>query len=304
MNRWAAMEAFVRVVETGSFSAAARQLHLGQPAVSKMVAQLEERLGVQLLLRSTQGLTPTEGGQNFYERAKRAIEEADEAEIVARGANASLSGELRISAAVTFARLHVVPRLAAFLAEHPALDIDVILDDQNIDLIEAGIHVALRMGSLDDSALIARKIAQCPRLVLATPAYFENHGEPKVPADLAAHQAIVYDVRGGGTTWTFRKDSTETSVSVTGRVRVTAAEGVRAAVFSGLGLAVASEWMFPELKCGAVMAVLRDWMLPPMELWAVFPTGRRASAKARAFVTFIEGVLAGQDAGPFPATRN
>jgi DNA-binding transcriptional LysR family regulator len=295
MNRWAAMEAFVRVVETGSFSAAARQLHLGQPAVSKMIAQLEERLGVQLLLRSTQGLTPTEAGQNYYERAKRAVEEADEAEIAARGANASLSGELRIGAAVTFARLHVVPRLAAFLAEHPALQVQVILDDQNIDLIESGIDVALRMGSLEDSALIARKIGQRPRRVLATPAYFEKHGEPTAPADLAAHQAIVYDVRGGGTAWMFRKGNTETSVSVTGRVRVTAAEGVRAAVLSGLGLAVASEWMFPELESGAVTAVLRDWTLPPIELWAVFPTGRRASAKARAFVTFIEEALKKED---------
>ena len=265
MNRWAAMEAFVRVVETGSFSAAARQLHLGQPAVSKMIAQLEDRLGVQLLLRSTQGLTPTEAGQSYYERAKRAVEEADEAEIAARGANASLSGELRIGAAVTFARLHVVPRLAAFLAEHPALQVQVILDDQNIDLIESGIDVALRMGSLEDSALIARKIGQRPRRVLATPAYFEKHGEPTVPADLAAHEAIVYDVRGGGTAWMFRKGNTEASVSVTGRVRVTAAEGVRAAVLSGLGLAVASEWMFPELKSGALKAVLTDWMVPPME---------------------------------------
>ena len=296
MNRWAAMEAFVRVVETGSFSAAARQLHLGQPAVSKMIAQLEERLGVQLLLRSTQGLTPTQAGQNYYERAKRAVEEADEAESAARGANASLEGELRISAAVTFARLHVVPRLGTFLAEHPALEVQVILDDKNIDLIEAGIHVALRMGLLEDSALIARKIAQSPRRLLATPAYFEKHGKPQVPADLTAHQGIVYDTHGGGTAWTFRKGSTETSVNVTGRVRVTAAEGVRAAVFSDLGLAVASEWMFPELKRGAVIAALSDWTLPPMELWAVFPTGRRASAKARAFVTFIEEALSKEDA--------
>ena len=291
MNRLAEMEAFVRVVDSGSFSAAARHLRLGQPAVSKIVAQLEERLGVRLLLRSTQGLTPTEAGQSFYEGAKRTIEEADEAEIAARGANASLSGELRISAAVTFARLHVVPRLSMFLAEHPELEMQVILDDGNIDLIEAGIHVALRMGSLEDSALVARKLAQCPRQVLATPAYFEKHGEPKVPADLAAHQAIVYDIRGGGTAWTFQKGSTETSVNVTGRLRVTAAEGVREAVLSGLGLAVASEWMFPELQSGLVKAVLRDWALPSMELWAVFPTGRRVSAKARAFVTFVEEVL-------------
>jgi DNA-binding transcriptional LysR family regulator len=293
MDRLVAMETFIRVVDTGSFSAAARQLRVGQPAVSKTVAQLEDRLGVQLLLRSTQGLTPTEAGQNFYERAKRAIEEADEAELVARGASASLSGNLRISAAVTFARLHVVPRLAHFLAEHPALEIEAVLDDQNINLIESGIDVALRMGSLADSALIARKIGQSPRRVLGTPAYFEKHGEPRAPAELAAHQAIVYDVRGGGTVWTFRRGSTESSVTVSGRVRITAAEGVREAVLGGMGLAVASEWMFaPELKRGLVKAVLEEWTLPPMELWAVFPTGRRASAKARAFVTFIEEELA------------
>ena len=293
MDRLVAMEAFVRVVETGSFSAAARQLHIGQPAVSKTVAQLEERLGVRLLIRSTRGLTPTEAGQNFYERAKRAIDEADEAEVAARGANASLSGVLRICAAVTFARLHVVPRLAPFLAEHPALSIGFILDDRNIDLIQFGVDVALRMGSLEDSALTARKIGQSPRRVVGTPAYFEKHGEPKVPADLTAHEAIVYDVRGGGTVWTFRKGSTETSVTVNGRVRITAAEGVREAVFAGLGLAVASEWMFvPELKRGLVRAVLQGWTLPPTELWAVFPTGRRASAKARAFVAFIEQALA------------
>jgi DNA-binding transcriptional LysR family regulator len=293
MDRLAAMEAFVRVVETGSFSAAARQLHIGQPAVSKTVAQLEERLGVRLLFRSSRGLTPTEAGQNFYEHAKRAIEEMEEAEVAARGAGASLSGELRVSATVTFARLHVVPRLAAFLAEHPALSMEVDLDDRNIDLIQSGIDVALRMGSLVDSALTARKIGQSPRRVLGTSAYFQKHGEPKVPSDLTAHEAIVYNVRGGGTVWTFSKGGTETSVTVDGRLRLTAAEGVREAVFSGLGLAIASEWMFaPELERGVVRAVLQDWTLPPMELWAVFPTGRRASAKARAFVAFIEEALA------------
>jgi DNA-binding transcriptional LysR family regulator len=291
MNRLAAMETFVCVVETGSFSAAGRQLQLGQPAVSKIVAQLEERVGVQLLLRSTQRVTPTEAGEVFYERAKRAIEEADEAEIAARGTNASLSGELRVTAAVTFARLHLMPRLRAFLAQHPDLGVKFVLDDRNIDLIEAGIHVALRMGSLEDSTLIARRIGQCPRRVVGTCGYFAEHGEPKVPADLAAHEAIVYAVGGGGTAWTFKKGSTETSVNVTGRVRVTAAEGVREAVFSGICLAVASEWMFPELKSGAVKAVLRDWTLPPIELWAVFPSGRRVSAKARAFVSFVEEAL-------------
>src|ERR1700743_1592155 len=152
MNHFAAMEAFVRVVETGSFSSAARQLDVGQPSVSKMIAQLEDRLGVRLLLRSTHGLTPTEAGQNFYERAVRSLEEADEADLAARGAAATLSGRLRICAAVTFARLHVVPHLPLFLAEHPDLEIEVVLDDRNIDLVEAGIDIALRMGALADSA--------------------------------------------------------------------------------------------------------------------------------------------------------
>ena len=203
MNRFTTMEAFVRVIETGSFSSAARSLHVGQPSVSKMVAQLEDRLGVRLLSRSTHGLSPTESGQNFYERAKRSLEEADEAELAARGAAATLTGRLRICAAITFARLHVVPHLPVFLSEHPELDVEVILDDRNIDLVEAGIDVALRMGTLPDSTLTARKISQSRRMVLGAPSYFARAGEPKEPADLMDHQAVIYDQRGGGAVWTF-----------------------------------------------------------------------------------------------------
>jgi len=292
MNRLSAMEAFVRVVETGSFSGAARLLRIGQPAVSKAIAQIEERLGVRLLLRTTHGLSPTESGQNFYEHAKRAIEEAEEADLAARGAGAALSGRLRVCAAVTFARLHVMPHLPAFLDQHPALDVDVMLDDRNVDLVEAGVDVALRMGSLTDSSLTARKIGQSRRLVLGTPSYFAKRGEPRSPTDLVSHQAVIYDQRGGGAAWTFRQGSAEAAVTLKGRVRVSAAEGVREAVFSDLGLTVSSEWMFaPELCSGAVRAVLEDWALPAIDLWVVFPTGRQASAKARAFATFIESRL-------------
>ena len=288
MDRMSAMEVFVRVVEAGSFSGAAKQLRLGQPAVSKTVAQLEARLGVRLLLRSSHGLKPTEAGQSFYERAKRSIEEADEAEIAARGAAAKLSGRLRICAAVTFARLHVIPLLPMFLSEHPALSIDVLMDDRNIDLIEAGIDVALRMGELMDSSLTAKRIGRSPRRVVGTAAYFKAKGVPREPADLTKHQAVVYDQGGGGTAWTFRRGNSKISVNIDGQLRVSAAEGVRAGVLAGLGLAVASEWMFaPELQSGEVNAVLNDWQLPMVDLWAVFPTGRQASAKARTFVTFI-----------------
>jgi DNA-binding transcriptional LysR family regulator len=299
MNRFAEMAAFVCVIETGSFSAAARRLGVGQPSVSKLIAQLEDRLGVRLLLRSTHGLTPTGAGQSFFERAKRSVEEADEADLAARGASANLSGRLRLCAAVTFARLHVIPRLPAFLAAHPQLEVEVVLDDRNVDLVKAGIDVALRMGTLEDSAMTARKIGQTRRCVLGIPSYFEEAGEPTSPAELKAHQAVIYDHRCGGATWTFTNGVAETSVTLKSRVRVTAAEGVREAVFAGLGLAVASRWLFePELKRGMVCAVLQDWSLPPIDLWAVFPTGRRANAKARAFSSFIEAQLSDKEASP------
>src|SRR5215471_13265765 len=183
MDRLAAMEAFVRVVDAGSFSGAAKQLRIGQPAVSKTIAQLEDRLGVRLLLRSTHRLTPTEAGHNFYERAKSAIEEADEAELAARGASAALSGRLRVCGPLTFTRLHVMPALSVFLAEHPSLDVDVILDDRDPDLIAAGIEVALLIGRLADSAATARKIGLCQRKVIGTSAYFAARGVPQTPAD-------------------------------------------------------------------------------------------------------------------------
>jgi DNA-binding transcriptional LysR family regulator len=286
------METFVSVVESGSFSAAARLLDIGQPAVSKTIAQLEDRLGVRLLLRSTRSLTPTEAGQAYYEHAKRAIELADEADSSARGTAGGLSGRLRVTAAVTFARIHIFPELPRFLEANPGLSIDIILDDANVDPLERGVDVALRMGSLNDSAMTARKIGSSRRRVVGTPAYFAKAGVPKSPADLSSHEAVVYEQGGGGSMWPFALGEAETSVVVSGRVRVTAAEGVRAAVFAGLGLAVASEWMFaPELASGEVISVLDDWNLPGVDLWALSPTGRMASAKARAFVAFVEEVL-------------
>src|SRR5258708_22809087 len=236
MDRLAAMQAFVRVVEAGSFSAAARALNMGQPAIPKTVAQLEARLGVRLLMRSTHGLAPTEAGQSFYERAKRSIEEADEAEAVARGAGKGLTGRLRISAAVTFARLHIVRHLPKFLAAHPGLILDVVLDDRIIDLIEEGVDVALRMGALADStSLSARKLASCPHHVLGTPTYFARSGVPATPASLAGHAAVIYTRQDAGTCC-FRQGATEVSVTVSGPLRGGEAEAVRAAVLAAIGL--------------------------------------------------------------------
>ena len=292
MDRFAVMETFICVVETGSFSAAARRLNVGQPAVSKSIAQLEDHLGVRLLLRSTRGLTPTEAGQHYYERAKRSIEEANEADLVARGTGKGLSGKLRVSAAVTFSRLHIIPRLNTFLSKHPDLQIDVRLDDRHIDLIEQGIDVALRMGTLPDSTMTARHLAQSRRHVLATPRYIQSNGAPKTPAELARHEAVVYSPNGGNTSWDFQRGDTVVSVMVAGRIVVSAAEGVRAAVLADMGIAIASEWMFAsEIRNGEVQTLLDDWTLPPIDVWALFPTGRMVSAKARAFADFVEAIL-------------
>jgi DNA-binding transcriptional LysR family regulator len=296
MDRLQAMIALVTVVDAGSFSAAARQLGVGQPALSKLIKQLEERLRVRLLVRSTHGLTTTDAGLRFYERARVAIQEVEEAELEARGDGAGLFGRLRVGAATTFARLLILPRLPEFLARHPSLDIEVILDDRNIDLVSEGIDVALRLGALTDSTAVARKIASGRRSVVATPSYIARVGAVEAPADLVHHDVVIYSQLGN--TWTFRQGDAEVSVTLRGRLRVSAAEGIRAAVLADIGLAVASDWMFtPELANGTVQRVLSAWTLPQLDLWAVFPTGRLASAKARAFADFVQSILAESSQG-------
>lgn len=290
MDRFQAMATFVRVVQTGSFSAAARYFNIGQPAVSKTVAQLERHLKTSLLIRSTHGLTPTTAGQRFYERARIAIEEAEEAELAAKGEGAGLSGKLRVSAATTFARLHVMPHLPQFLSQHPELDIDMILDDRVIDLVAEGVDVSLRMGNLSDSTAVAKKLATGLRSVIATPSYLAKHGVPKKPTDLISHETIKYEPLSN--LWSFTRDGAVISVSLHGRLQVSAAEGVRVAVLQHMGLCIASDWMFAdELKSGDVVKVLTDWHLPDIDLWAVFPNGRLASAKARHFAQFVENIM-------------
>lgn len=297
MDRYQAMATFLRVVDTGSFSAAARQLNVGQPAVSKTIAQLENVLQVSLLTRSTHGLSPTEAGQRYYERARVAIQEADEAELAARGAGAGLRGHLRVSAATTFARMHIVPHLPRFLAQHPDLDIDVILDDRMIDLVAEGVDLSLRMGRLSDSSAVARKLATGGRSVIAAPGYIARAGLPQTPADLTEHQAVIYSQQPN--IWSFTRDGTEVSVTVQGRVRFSAAEGLRAAVLADMGVAIASDWMFTDaIANGTVRQILTGWRLRPIDLWAVFPNGRMASAKARHFATFVETILAETEERP------
>jgi DNA-binding transcriptional LysR family regulator len=293
MDRLGAMETFVRVVETKSFSAAARDLKVGQPAVSKSIAHLEEQFGVRLVIRSTRGLTMTEAGQHFYERARKIVDDAHDAAVAVSGTG-GVCGRLRVSAGVTISRLHIVPRLPEFLDQHPQLSLDLLLSDRPGDPIREGADVCLRTGTLNDSSVIARKVATCRRLVIGTPAFFDRSGTPETPRDLARLAAVVYTMEraGGGEVFGFRRGESEVDVRLSGPLRVSAAEAVRAAVLSGLGYAVASEWMFaPELATGAVRAVLADWLLPSLDCWALFPAGRMMTAKARAFTNFVQAVL-------------
>lgn len=297
MDRLSAMASFVAAIETGSFSGAARRLGIGQPAISKSIANLERQVGVSLLSRTTHGLMPTEAGQQYYERARRLLDDAEEAEQAARGVGGSLAGTLHVGVPVTFARLQLVPAIQPFLDAHPDLVVELTLDDRHVDLAAERIDVALRIGhgtaAGGNGALVgARKIGESARRVVGSHAYFSRAGIPHTPQDLARHQVVVHDRRAGGTVWKFRRHDTELAVETSGRLRVREAEGVRAAALAGLGLAIGSDWLFADaLRDGRVATALDGWMLPPAELWATFPAGRLATSRARAFVAFVEAML-------------
>jgi DNA-binding transcriptional LysR family regulator len=285
-----AMTVFSRVVETGSFSAVARDLGLGQPAISKTVEALEQHLGVRLLLRSTRRLTITEAGQAFYENAAQVVALAEEAESAARGA-AGLYGRLRISVPVTFGRLHLVPRLHLFMDQHPNLQIELLMDDRYVDLIAEKIDLSLRTGTLADSNLTARKLATAQRYVVASPDYLARKGKPATPAELLDHDVIVYGQGSNTREWQFKQGTTQTSVHVKSRLQISAAEGLREAVLSGMGLAIASGWMVgAELEKGELVAVLDDWTLPALDLWALHASGRMVSIKVRTFLNWLDSL--------------
>ncbi|MFY4710899.1 LysR family transcriptional regulator [Burkholderia glumae] len=267
MDRLSAMASFVAAIETGSFSAAARRLGIGQPAVSKSIANLERQVGVPLLARTTHGLMPTEAGQQYYERARRLLDDAEEAEQAVRGAGASLAGTLRVGVPVAFARLQLVPALESFLDAHPDLVVELLLDDRHADLGAERIDVALRIGQAaaaggSGTPAGVRKIGESPRRVVGSHAYFARAGIPHLPQDLARHQVVVHDRRAGGAVWTFRRHDTVLAVETSGRLRVREAEGVRAAALAGLGLAIGSDWLFADaLRDGRLAAALEGWTL-------------------------------------------
>ncbi len=287
------MQAFACVYETGSFSAAAKRLGIGQPSASRLIAELEEHLETKLLLRSTRGLSPTAAGRRFYEQAQRTLEAAELAELSVRSPGKALSGRVRVSGTITFMRRHIIPKLPTFFAAHPGVELDLLLDDHDIGLVEEGVEVAFRMGKLAPSELSAKKIGTSRRLVVATVEYFQRQGELRRLEDLARHPTIVFSRREGGEQLSFTRGSKVQKVTLRPRLRCSALEGVRAAILAGVGVGIATEWMFgTELGDGRLTIALPEWQLPAIDLWAVLPAGRRASAEARAFVHFVETEIA------------
>jgi DNA-binding transcriptional LysR family regulator len=293
MDRLAAMQTFIAVVDSGSISAAAARLGVGQPAVSKSLAALEAHLGVPLLLRSTRGSALTEAGRRFLSHARAVLDEAEAAEAAARDEAAALRGILRIAAPPAYANEVVIPALGAFRERHPAIMLDLILDDRRVDLLGEGIELALRGGAIADSAIVARRIDRPPRLVAASPAWCEARAVPTHPRELLAQDWIEY-APWSGTAWRFTRGAASEGVAVTPTLRVSAAEALRVALLAGLGCAIVSERMVQrDLAAGALVRLLPGWNLPAGEMWLLSPAGRRMSARARAFSGWLDEVIAG-----------
>jgi len=277
------MHSFTRAVETGSFSAVARELRIGQPNVSRHIAALEEYLGTRLLHRSTRRLTLTPEGQRYYGEARRVLDAIAEAESTARGEETP-SGLLRVACPTALGRTHVLPQLKTLLGRYPQMDVDLQIGDRFSDLIEEGIDLAIRIGELRDSTLQARRIGTAERVCVASPAYLARHGAPATPADLQQHSCIVYSLAYSGNRWPFRT----TEIEVSGRLRVNSPDGIHGAAVDGLGVAYAPVWLFQkELRSGALQALLLQEMGPPTPINLVYPTRRLLPRRARVFMDFI-----------------
>ncbi|MGO8975902.1 MAG: LysR substrate-binding domain-containing protein [Steroidobacteraceae bacterium] len=288
MDRLLLMHSFARAVETGSFSAVARELATGQPNVSRHIAALERHLGVRLLHRSTRKLTLTPEGERYYAEARRALDAIAEAESNARGDDAP-KGLLRVACPTLLGRSHILPQLKAILARFPAMEIDLQIGDRYVDLVEEGIDIAIRIGTLKDSALIARRIGSAERFCVASTDYLAERPRPLHPEDLRSHQCVVYTLSSAGNIWSFR----DVDVAVRGRFCVNTPDGVRSAALDGLGIAYAPRWLFEDgLVDGRLQSLLVDHLGPPLPIQFVYAANRLLPRRARVFMDFIADVFA------------
>ncbi len=282
------MAVFVRVAQEGSFSAAARYMDLTPSAVSKQIGRLEERLGARLFNRTTRQISLTDVGQAFFARADRILGDLAEAERAVTDMAGNPRGLLRISTPVAFGRMHLAHRLPRFLAANPEVQIDLALNDRFADLVEEGFDLALRIGELADSSLIARKLAPNRRIAVAASSYLEANGRPERPADLLDHNCLTYTYRAQRHDWEFHGPNGREQVRVDGNLEANDAGALREALLAGLGIALLPLWLIGEdVRDGRLEVVMPDYPAPDSAIYAVYAPGRFLSPKVRRFVDFL-----------------
>lgn len=289
IDQLAALRALRRVVELGSFTAAAEALGLSHTAVLRQIKQLEAHLGAQLLNRTTRRFALTDAGKQYYEASRQILDALDDADRAVTAQQARPSGTLRINAPMAFGTLELAAWLSAFMAQYPELTVDLVCNDRIVDLIEDSFDVALRLTrGLPDSTLIARRLADSPLLLAASPAYLKQHGAPRTPAELARHNCLVYTQAQHPRIWTFRSPGGgEESVNVQGNLQANTSVALRAAALAGLGIISAASFIVHEdVQRGALTALLPDYPQRPRELYALYPQSRHQSPKVRAFIDF------------------
>lgn len=289
MDRIDSYRLFVRVVETGSFSRAARDLQVTQPTVTRQVSALEERLGVRLFNRNTRRLSLTDDGQLAYARAQQLLETFDETETLARSAQAELRGRIRIATSIAFGRRVVTPLLLQFMRQHPQIQIDLNCEDTYVDLVANGIDLSLRLGRLRDSSLAARRLGFNPWVLVASPDYLKRRGTPRKPEELARHDVLVYSTVFANDTLTFEHAKQgRSSVRVRGPLRSNNLSSLLAAAREGLGIAALPIYVaFASLQRGDIVNVLSAYELPGQEIHAVYPSRRMVSNRVHALVEFL-----------------
>lgn len=291
MDRLQAMEMFVRVVETGSFSKAAAAFRTTQPTVTKQVAAIESRLSARLLNRNTRGVSLTEAGTLYYDRCKVILREAEEADSIVRLGQTQARGQLRVGSSVAFGRRVVVPLALEFMAQNPQLSVDLSFEDRYTDLVAQGIDVAIRMGKLADSALGARFLGVNPWVMVASKTYLRKRGTPRRAQELSAHDTLIYSSVQGNDVWRVASSKGESmTVPVTGRMRSNNLSALLAASRAHFGIAALPWYVAGDsLRSGALVEVLRGHSLPEQEIHAVFPSPKLVPGKVQAFVAFLQG---------------
>ena len=288
MDKLLWMQCLVRAVETGSFSAVARELGIGQPNVSRHIASLEKSLDTRLLHRSTRQLVATPEGQRYYAQARQALDLIAQADADARGQQKP-HGLLRVSCAPTLATEKIIVALPDFLERYPDVEVELRLGDDYIDLVAEGVDIAIRGGVLKDSSLRARRVGTSERICVASAAYLEKHGVPLQPADLLRHQCLIYTLMAGAGGWPFKSGE----VQVQGRLRLNSLEGIRKAVLQDIGIAYLPSWTIAgQLRSGELRVLLSEHAAPRTPLNAVYAAERLLPRRAAVFIDFITAVFA------------